>query len=104
MKCSCADPVHGSTWVDGPRASVIHGALEGFGWHLIRDTAEEVAAETGVSIEAVNGAVSVLFVEGVWGAVAAPGFAWCSLAAARDPKVCSEIVRATFKSSLMLAE
>lgn len=52
----------------------------------------------------VNGTVSVLFVEGVWGAVAAPGFAWCSLAAAKGHAVCSEIIRTTFKSWLAVPE
>jgi hypothetical protein len=93
----------GCHWVDGEdgrRRRTLRGGLGGFEWHLIRDVVEEVAAAAGVSTGAIGGAVSALLVEGVWGDVAATQFAWCSLAAARDPLVSAEILRALFMSGL----
>jgi hypothetical protein len=97
LYCECCH------WVDvdpGPSRRVNGGALAGFEWNLIHDAVEEVAAQAEVNTAEIRGVVSVLFVQGTWGAVTAPGFAWCSLAAANDPRVCSEIIRAALKSRL----
>ncbi len=93
--------VEGCHWLnDGPRLHGVEQALAGLEWRFIRDAVEGVASEARVSAGAINAAVSLLFVQGNWGAVTAPGFAWCSVAAADNPPVCSEIIRAAMKSGL----
>ena len=92
----------GCSWADSvePALGQREATLGGFEWHLLRNVVEDVAAEADVSVAAMSGAVSVVLVDGVWDAIAAPGFAWCSIAAAQDPRVCAEIVRATLKAGL----
>jgi hypothetical protein len=60
--------------------------------------AEEVAAELGVSIGAVQGYALVLIVEGTWWELASPGFALCSLEAAQDPETANAVLRQVFIS------
>ncbi len=69
-----------------------------FDWHLVRDTAEAVAAEAGVGV--IDGSVSLLLVEGTWWELAAPQLVLCSVAAVEDPQVARAILHRVFTSGL----
>jgi hypothetical protein len=88
-------------WVDAGPCSPSRRRGEGhFPWVLVRDTAEGVAAERGVSVGEVRGRVMVLDVEGVWWRRVAPGTALCSTAAAEHPRTARTVLRDAFESGL----
>jgi hypothetical protein len=84
----------------GPRTPERLRGWELFPWEWVRDTAERVAAEHGVSPGAVRGSVTVLDVEGVWWRRVAPGQALCSAAATEDPLMATRVLREVFESGL----
>ncbi|MGY1636860.1 hypothetical protein ACI78V_09425 [Geodermatophilus sp. SYSU D00742] len=86
-------------WVDaGPSSpSRLRGGGH-FPWATVRDTAEEVAAERGVSHGEVRGRVMVLDVEGLWWRRVAPGTVLCSTAATEDSPTARTILRDAFGS------
>jgi hypothetical protein len=67
-----------------------------FEWQLVRDAAEDAAAELGISIGDVTAAVYVLDVEGSWSYLAAPGCALCSVAVAVDPPAARRLLHDVF--------
>jgi hypothetical protein len=67
-----------------------------FAWRLVRNAAEDAAAELGVPIGDVTAAVYVLSVEGSWSYMAAPGCAMCSLAVAVDPPAARQLLHDVF--------
>jgi hypothetical protein len=71
-----------------------------FDWQLTWGVAEAVAGDAGVDIGAINGAVSVLLVEGFWWKRVRPQFALCSFEAADDPEIAEDILRDVFTSGL----
>lgn len=71
-----------------------------FDYHLIRDIAEQAAADFGVPIEAIDGSAHVLDVQGSWWHVAGPGCVLCSPAATTDPAAAAQLLRAVFASRL----
>jgi hypothetical protein len=88
-------------WVDdGPGSPSRRRTWGHFPWTTVSDTAEGVAAERGVSPDAVRGQVMVLDVEGVWWRRAAPGTVLCSTAAAEDPPTARAVLRDAFESGL----
>jgi hypothetical protein len=88
-------------WVDGGPSSPSRRRGEGhFPWTTVRDIAEGVADERGVSLGEVRGSVMVLDVQGVWWRRMAPGTALCSTAAAEDPPRAATVLRDTFQSGL----
>jgi hypothetical protein len=88
-------------WVDDGPSSLPRLRGEGhFPWTTVRDIAERVAEERGVSVEEVRGSVMVLDVEGVWWRRVAPGMALCSTAATEDLPTASTILRDAFDSRL----
>ncbi len=74
----------------------LHGR-EFFRWEWVRDSAEGVAAEHGVS---PGGGVTVLDVEGVWWRRVAPGAVLCSTAATEAPRTATTVLRGVFASGL----
>jgi hypothetical protein len=88
-------------WVDaGPRSPSRRHRHGHFAWTTIRDTAEGVAAERGVSRGEVRGRVLVLDVEGVWWRRVAPGTVLCSAAATEDVRTARTVLRDVFESGL----
>jgi hypothetical protein len=88
-------------WVDDGPSSPSRLRGEGhFAWTTVRDTAEGVAAERGVSLGEVRGKVIVLDVEGVWWRRVAPGTALCSTAATEDLRTARTVLLDAFESSL----
>jgi hypothetical protein len=88
-------------WVDaGPRAPDRLQRRGFFRWEWVRDTAESVATEHGVSPGAVRGSVTVLDVEGVWWRRVAPGAVLCSTAATGAPLTATTVLREAFESGL----
>jgi hypothetical protein len=88
-------------WVDAGPSSRARLRSEGhFRWATVRDTAEGVAAERGVSLGDVRGRVMVLDVEGVWWRRAAPGTPLCSTAATEDSATARTVLRDAFESRL----
>ncbi len=71
-----------------------------FGYQVVRAAAEAAAAESGVSPGEIDGTVQVLDVRGSWSFLAGPGYALCSPAAAADPEVAAQLLRAVFASRL----
>jgi hypothetical protein len=67
-----------------------------FAWRLVRDAAEDAAAELGIPIGEVDAAAYVLDVEGSWSYLAAPGFAVCSVAVATDPSAARQLLHDVF--------
>ena len=67
-----------------------------FAWELVRDAAEDTAAELGISIGDVTAGVYVLDVEGSWSYLAAPGCALCSVAVAVDPPAARQLLHDVF--------
>ena len=67
-----------------------------FAWRLVRDAAEDAAAELGIPIGDVTAATYVLDVEGSWSYLAAPGFAVCSVAVATDPPAARQLLHDVF--------
>jgi hypothetical protein len=53
-----------------------------------------------VEVGAINGAVSVLLVESIWWKRVRPQFALCSLEAADDQQIATDILREVFTSGL----
>ena len=93
----------GCRWADDAREPMLPPASlrpGRFDWRLTRDIAEAVAAEANVGVGAINGAVSVLLVEGIWWQPVAPQCALCSVAAADDPKTAEAILHEVFSSGL----
>jgi hypothetical protein len=86
--------------VDPPNARDVTNQRKTFAWEVVRDTAEAVAAVHGVDVGVIDGAASILLVEGVWWDLVAPRFALCSLAAADDPNVAGEMLQSVFESGL----
>jgi hypothetical protein len=74
-----------------------------FAWVVVRDSAEAVAAAYAVDAGAIDGAASVLLVDGDWWDLAAPRFALCSLAAATKPNVAGPVLRTVFESDITAA-
>lgn len=74
-----------------------------FAWVIVRDTAEAVATAHGVEVGQLDGAVTVLLVEGDWWELVAPRFAFCSLTAARQPDLSGAILHRVFESGLAAA-
>ena len=98
----------GCHWARAARAEVqipqkLTSRPQTFPWVVVRDTAEAVAAAWGVDAGAVDGAASVLVVEGAWWDLVAPRFALCSVAAATDPGVAGAMLRSVFESGLAAA-
>jgi hypothetical protein len=88
-------------WVDAGPSSPSRLRGEGhFPWATVRDTAEGVAAERGVSPGEVRGRVMVLDVEGLWWRRVAPGTALCSTSASEDSSTARTILRDAFESGL----
>jgi hypothetical protein len=88
-------------WVDAGPSSPSRLRGEGhFPWTTVRDTAEGVAAERGVSQGEVRGTVMVLDVEGLWWRRVAPGTALCSTAATEDLPTARTILQDAFESGL----
>ena len=88
-------------WVDAGPSSPSRIRGEGrFPWATVRDTAEGVATDRGVSQGEVRGRVMVLDVEGVWWRRVAPGTALCSTAATEDPATARTVLRDAFESGL----
>src|SRR5262249_29778265 len=67
-----------------------------FAWELVRDAAEDAAAELGIPVGDVTAAVYVLDVEGSWSHLAAPGCALCSVAVAVDPPAARGLLHDVF--------
>jgi len=67
-----------------------------FAWRLVRDTAEDAAAELGIPIGDVTGAAYMLDVDGPWSYLAAPGCALCSVAVAVDPPAARQLLHDVF--------
>jgi hypothetical protein len=67
-----------------------------FAWRLVRDAAEDAAAELGIPIGDVTAAVYVLDVDGAWSYLAAPGCALCSVAVAVDPPAARRLLHDVF--------
>lgn len=67
-----------------------------FAWRLVRNAAEDAAAELGIPIGDVDAATYVLDVEGAWSYLAAPGFAVCSVAVAADPQAARQLLHDVF--------
>jgi len=85
-------------WVDAGPSSPSRRRGEGhFAWRTVRDTAEGVAEERGVSPGAVRGTVMVLDVEGVWWRRVAPGMALCSTAATEDTRTARTVLQDAFE-------
>lgn len=76
---------------------------EAFAWLVVRDTAEAVAIAEGVDAGAIDGAATVLIVEGEWWDLVTPSFALCSLAAATNSDMAGAILRSVFESGLAAA-
>ncbi len=93
----------GSADVAVPRPEDLTSTGQPFAWAVVRDTVEAVAAVRGVDTAAIDGAASVLLVEGKWWDLVTPGFALCSLAAATDPDVAASVLRSVFESGLTSA-
>jgi hypothetical protein len=72
---------------------------EVFRWAIVRDAAEQTAAELGVPVGRMTGYASVLDVDGIWWHLAGPGCALCSGDAARDPAAAADVLRAVFSSA-----
>jgi hypothetical protein len=90
-------------WVETARRPMLPPARSHpgrFDWQLIREVADAVADDAGVDIGAINGAVSVLLVEGIWWKRVRPQFALCSVEAADDSTIAEDIVRDVFASGL----
>ena len=88
-------------WVDEGPSSPSRLRGEGhFPWSTVRDIAEGVADERGVSPGEVRGRVMVLDVEGVWWRRVSPGTVLCSTAATEDPPTASTVLRDAFESGL----
>lgn len=81
----------------------LDSAGQPFAWALVRDTVEAVSAARGVDTADIDGAASVLLVEGDWWDLVAPGFALCSLAAATDPNVAGVLLHSVLESGLTAA-
>ncbi len=73
---------------------------QAFTWVVVRDTVEAVAVTCGVDVGALDGAASVLRVEGDWWDLVAPGFALCSSTAATNSNIVVAILRSVFESRL----
>jgi len=71
-----------------------------FDYGLIRSTAEQIAAEFGVPIEAMDARAHVLDVRGSWWHVVGPGCVLCSPGATSDPAVAAQLLGAVFASRL----
>ena len=67
-----------------------------FAWRLVRDAAEDAAAELGIPIGDVTAAVYVLDVDGPWSYLAAAGCALCSVAVAVDPSAARRLLHDVF--------
>jgi hypothetical protein len=67
-----------------------------FAWRLVRDAAEDAAAELGIPIGDVTAAVYVLDVDSPWSYLAAPGCALCSIAVAVDPPAARQLLHDVF--------
>ncbi len=71
-----------------------------FAWPVVRDVAENTAAELGVPVGAIAGYAYVLALEGQWSYLAGPGCALCSAELARDPDAAGQLLRDIFRSGL----
>ena len=69
-------------------------------WALIRQVAEDVAFDRGVSLDKVQAKITVLPVEGTWWQRIAPGVVFCSTAAALDRNVAHALLRDAFDSQV----
>ncbi len=69
-----------------------------FPWPLVRNTAEDTAADLGIPIGDLTGYADVLEVEGMWSHLAGPGCALCSAAVACDPPAAARLLREVFSS------
>jgi hypothetical protein len=67
-----------------------------FAWRLVRDAAEDAAAELSLPIGDVTAGVYVLDVKGSWSYLAAPGCALCSVAVAIDPSAARRLLHDVF--------
>lgn len=72
----------------------------GFDSKLVRDTVKQVAANNHVEASTLDGAATILSVQGLWWCVPAPRFALCSAEAAKDKKIAGEVLCATLESGL----
>jgi hypothetical protein len=93
----------GCGWADTARRPVLPPARPHpgrFDWQLTRKVAEAVADDADVDLDAINGAVSVLLVEGIWWKRVRRQFALCSVEAADDPQIAEDILRDVFTSGL----
>jgi hypothetical protein len=88
-------------WVAGERDKLFSDDGQSlFGWHLIREVAEEVAIRRGVQPGQLRGCVVVLFVEGGWSVKLGSGAMACSVMTAQDPVAARDTVRTAFESAL----
>ena len=67
---------------------------------VVRDAAEAVAEAHAVEPGSIDGAASILLVDGIWWDLAAPRFALCSRAAAQDPDTARAMLTSVFESGL----
>jgi hypothetical protein len=69
-----------------------------FAWPLVRDAAENAAADVGIPVRDLNGYADVLEVNGLWSYLAGPGCALCSAAVACDPLAAGRLLREVLSS------
>jgi hypothetical protein len=89
----------GSRWNSRYRPPQPETDLSLFEWHLVRDTAEDLARRHRVNPGALRGYAVVLLVHGKWRA-AFDGAMACSLTCAGDPDSARAVVTEAFESSL----
>jgi hypothetical protein len=73
------------------------GLLE---WSLIKQTAEDVAFDRRVDIDAARATVVIVSVHGLWWRRVAPGAVLCSVGAATDPLTAQTLLRDAFDSRI----
>jgi len=86
---------HADRWWS-TRERTVPQAGGAFAWRLVRDAAEDAAAELGIPIGDVTAAAYVLDVESSWSYLAAPGCALCSVAVATDPSAARQLLHDVF--------
>jgi hypothetical protein len=90
----------GLDYFNRSRPDAWHGTTaEFFGWEVVRNAAESVAAEQGVPLSDLRAVVYVLDVEGRWSYLAAPGCALCSTSLAADANAAGLLLHDVFVSA-----
>jgi hypothetical protein len=90
----------GLDWHNRLRPGMKHPSpAEFFGWEVVQNAAESVAAERGVSLGDLRAVVHVLDVEGLWSCLAAPGYALCSTSLTADASAMGLLLHDAFASA-----